>query len=219
MEENQSTIEVKRSSPTINKELPATPQKTDTNDLIAEQNRSIFEMDRQRDGHLESPPSKKGSPDIYEITLMDGSFIKGSILDIEDGEYQIHSSNIGRLSIPMESIVAIQKEGWNKSPSPQAKIPLSSDNRPNSLPSSGINEGNINLAQIKLIEEALSSNPDTIMNLSQLQYNDNVINILQDPKMMALIQQGDLMTLQEHPKMQMLMNDPDIQQLLGTIRQ
>jgi hypothetical protein len=180
---------------------------SDRKETITKQNQAIFELDRKRD-KFEQPTTKANAND-YEIFLMDGSILRGEILNIEHGEWKINSSNLGLLSISATKVLKIQKIGLDSTPNAQR-----TEYRP-AHKESGIQENNMNLAQIESLQNSLTSDPSTIMGISQLQSNTAVMSVLADPEVMSLMQQGDLTALQQHPKMQALMNDPSILQVLG----
>ena len=176
---------------------------------IEEHNQALFDMDRRREERQRENGRSQHSSDVSEITLMDGSILKGELFDIEQGHYQIRSSTLGVLSIPMDNVLKIQRLGVSEK--------NMASNLQTTSPVSETTELNTTLAQIESLKQSLIADPETIIGLSQLQSNNNIMNIIQDPEVMSLIQQGDLEALQQHPKMQSLMTDPSIIDLLGII--
>jgi hypothetical protein len=190
---------------------------------IEEQNQVLFEMDQRRDQRkpsgIPNPPEK---PEIFEILLVDGSVIKGEVFDIENGNYKIKNQSMGEISVNASNVVRIQKIDLDKPSNnePNTPTPAPSEVTENQTvkPESKINENNLNLAQIELVKSSLTSDPGTILQLSQLRSNSTMMSVLQDPELMNLIKDGDLTALEQHPKIQQLMKDPSIVNLLGNVQ-
>ena len=179
---------------------PNTPPAQETEEQkIQQHNQAILEMDRQRD--LQAQDQTELTPPTFVFRLTDGSVLKGQLLDIENNRLQVRSLHLGVLALPLNRVVQMSRPGWSDSAASE----------PSSSPPS------LDNVEIESLQRSLSANPILMSQISQLQSNPVLTNILSDPEILDLIQQQDLEALQGNQKIQQLMQDPSIQQLLNAL--
>jgi hypothetical protein len=131
------------------------------------------------------------------IVLKDGSRIRGEIISVENDLYRIKSDSMGTIllgSNQIQSILPGQESG--------------------SLPAPA--EGS--QSQIELIQSSMTSNPDVMSSIFELQNDPAMQAVLADPEVMRAIQSFDLEALARNPKIKALMNDPRLKRIQGTLQ-
>ena len=131
------------------------------------------------------------------IELTDGSRIQGEIQSLEAGVYTIVSPSLGTLRIPQSKIARISYDG-------------STDN--SHSPTTG--SADAMAAQISQLQAQLAKDPAAMGLILQLQNDPQIQVLLNDPKIMQAIQQGDYTSLMNSPQIQALGDNPQLKQLL-----
>ena len=166
---------------------------------IQEHNQAMLEMDRLRDEDRISP--MQTSQPTFVFTLTDGSVLKGQLLDLQDSHFQVRSSHMGMLSLPLNRVVQMKRPHWEPAGQPATTPSLSASEE----------------TRLGDLQRSLGTTPALLSEISQLQSNPALQSVLLDSEILHLLQQRDLEALQRNPKIQQLMQNPEIQQLLTEI--
>ena len=192
-------------------------QTDSTKQRIAEQNKALFEMDRQREARKDNgvPPNNTTAENIdilptSEITLMDNSVIKGQIFDVQDGQYQVRGKTMEGLSIPVANVVRIQNMEGLANPLPLRHKQMSSSLHPNgdSMKKTPISR---KLNCLKALFLRIQVRAPTVSVAIQFQYDASSAR----SRGHGSHSKWRYDRTAEHPKIQQLMSDPSILQLLG----
>jgi len=135
------------------------------------------------------------------IELNDGSRITGSILGYNAGVYTIESASLGRLQLRDEQIRSIRSPTSSSSSEPAGTLGSLSQNRATQ-------------GQLMQIQNRILANPEVLMLVMSLQQDPEVIALLNDPQVMQAILSGQADTLQDHPKIRQMENNPTIQKIM-----
>jgi hypothetical protein len=141
------------------------------------------------------------SPKI--ITLKDGTRVNGQITSVHDGTYTVQTSVFGVVSIREDDITSITTPGAPSATEGTGNTP---------------NMGGDLSGQIQAIQARIMSNPDTMMEISQLLNDPQIVAATQDPNFVAAIQSGDSSAVQSSPYFQKLMNNPDMQRIINQLK-
>lgn len=137
------------------------------------------------------------------IELTDGSVITGELVGIEGGDYRIHSPTLGTLTIPESSIRSLQPASGAARSAPPSM--------------SGSASTSDYSAEIASIQKQLIGDQGLMEQVTALQQDPEVQQILADPALTRMILSGDLEHLRADPRFQRLMDNPAIQSLMGQL--
>jgi hypothetical protein len=138
------------------------------------------------------------SPAKQIITLIDGSVIKGQLIDVQENYYFIQSDTLGMIRIHVNDLASISI----KPTASNVVTPLSSPSNPLS---SWLNESSLS---------SLMANPEIMTTIQTM---------LQDPQIAQLLQKEDVLTsvlsldpqqIQNNPELKPLLNHPKMQELI-----
>lgn len=134
------------------------------------------------------------------IELSDGSRIQGDIQSLEGGVYTIVSPALGTLRIAQSKIARINYDAGADRP--------------------GQTSGSADAmaAQISQLQTQLAKDPATMSLIMQLQQEPQIQALLNDPKIMRAIEQGDYSSLMNDPQIQALGENAQIKQLLQQVQ-
>ena len=124
-----------------------------------------------------------------QVQLLDGTLIQAEIISFSKGIYKLRSKSLGVLSIPEEKIQSIHSN-------------QSEDIEPLKKPGNEVSPTNLKVQGLK---NKLTSDPKTMEMLINLQDDPSMIGVLNDKDLMRAIQQGNLSTVIKNPKIQKLM--------------
>ena len=134
-------------------------------------------------------PSASHAGVVSQIKLVDGSVIQAEIISFSKGIYKLRSKSLGVLSIPEEKVQSIHSN-------------QSEDIEPLKKPGNEVSPTNLKIQGLK---NKLTSDPKTMEMLINLQDDPSMIGVLNDKDLMRAIQQGNLRTVIKNPKIQKLM--------------
>ena len=136
------------------------------------------------------------------IELTDGSRISGDIVDYSNGTYTIESESLGRLLLDDVQIRSIRSgsPGFGRT-----------DGLDSSLPAPAA------LSQLEQIRHRIMSNPEVLTQVMSLQQDPDLIAILNDPQIMQAVMSGQIGVLQNHPKINQLQNNPTVRSIMRTL--
>ena len=124
-----------------------------------------------------------------QVQLLDGTLIQAEIISFSKGIYKLRSKSLGVLSIPEEKVQSIHSN-------------QSEDIEPLKKPGNEVSPTNLKVQGFK---NKLTSDPKTMEMLINLQDDPSMIGVLNDKDLMRAIQQGNLSTVIKNPKIQKLM--------------
>jgi hypothetical protein len=138
------------------------------------------------------------------IELNDGSRLSGVIVDYGDGTYTIESETLGRLQLRDEQIRSIH------SPESTADGAQSLGATPRDRAA---------LSQLEQIQNRIMADPKVLPLVISLQQDPDIVALLNDPQVMQAILSGQIDTLQDHPKIHQLESNPTIQKIMRMLNQ
>ena len=134
-------------------------------------------------------PSSSHAGVVSQIKLLDGSVIQAEIISFSNGVYKLRSKSLGVLSIPEEKVQSIHSN-------------QSEDIEPLKKPGNEVSPTNLKVQGFK---NKLTSDPKSMEMLINLQDDPSMIGVLNDKDLMRAIQQGNLRTVIKNPKIRKLM--------------
>ncbi len=143
------------------------------------------------------------------LTLSDGSVIKGRLIDIEDGVYLIQTEALGELRIPESQVINISSQALPLNPSP-----LPSNNQTNFLSQLGLPSLNPGSLPLNLL-----SDPQLMQDMQKLMQDPAMQQILFDPQIQQVLLSQDPEKIQSNPKIQQLLQNPVMQNIIQKIQQ
>lgn len=146
------------------------------------------------------------------IHLNDGTTVRGEVIGLKDGNYQIRSSSLGTLDIPQSKIKLVEF-GATATINNVASAPASSVNGELGAPASGASA-----AALANITSRLQNSPGLMSNISSLAEDPDIRAIVEDPEIQRLIQAGDFSSLMTNPKMRKLMNNSKIKDITNQLK-
>ena len=129
------------------------------------------------------------------ITLMDGSTIKGEVLSMNNGSYQVKTTSLGLISLNKSQVRSISS-GAPAAPTPNAATSTSS-------------------SAVQALQSSMTSDRGIMDSIRSLQNNPDMQAVLQDPEVMQAVQSFDLQALANHPKIKKLMQNAEVKRIQG----
>ena len=131
------------------------------------------------------------SPVLAEqIVLVDGSTIKGEVLSMQNGSYQIKTQSLGVVNLPKSQVKSISSD--------VAVQDTRADNNQGALQS---------------LQANMANDPGIMSKIMNLQNDPDMQAVLNDPEVMRAVQSFDLQTLANHPKIKKLMNNSEVRSI------
>ena len=136
------------------------------------------------------------------IELSDGSKISGDIVDYSNGTYTIESESLGRLLLDDAQIRSIRSgfPGSERAEGLNSTLPVPAA-----------------LTQLEQIRHRIMSNPDVLAQVMSLQQDPDLLAILNDPQVMQAVMSGQISVLQNHPKINQLESNPTVQSIMRAL--
>ena len=134
------------------------------------------------------------------IELLDGSTLKGEVLSLKAGAYQVKTPSLGVIQIPQSDVALVRYEPAVSNPTAAVDAP------PSRAGAEAMLDGNA----LAALQAQLSQNPQTLALIMSLGQDPVVQSILHDPEIRAAIAAGNLQPLLQHPKIQQLMAHPTV---------
>ena len=123
------------------------------------------------------------------IELRDGSVISGEVVGFTNGQYEVQSATLGRITIDQSQIRSVQ-------PGDVAG-------------GSTVGYG----AQIADLQQQMVGNAEIMAAITAMQSDPQVQAALADPEFMQLVASGNLTAIQSNPRFKALMNNPGLRAL------
>ncbi|MBU2489744.1 MAG: hypothetical protein KKA60_10165 [Proteobacteria bacterium] len=139
----------------------------------------------------------------WMVRLKDGSVLKGEVEGLSGGVYLVRTPDMGLVRVPESRVISIQREAASPpSPSPSAR-PLASG------PEAAAGAGEV--AARMLSDQGIM---DLVMDLR----NDPAFQeILQDPKLMEAVANGNVAALLADPRFTRLLKHPQVHEIEGKL--
>ncbi|MBO6566263.1 MAG: hypothetical protein JJ956_16030 [Pseudomonadales bacterium] len=129
-----------------------------------------------------------------EIVLQDGSRIKGKILSMNGGSYQLQTDSMGVITIDKSKIISISQGG---------SVPTIANDAAMETGQSAVQSLQTNMA----------ADQGLMTSILHLQSDPDMQAVLSDPELMRAVQSFDLQTLKNHPKIKKLMANSRVQSI------
>ena len=137
------------------------------------------------------------------INLKDGSSIKGTVLRLENHIYTIQTTNLGEIKVNDSDVLNISMESPQSLPQPNpASIQNPSALTP-SLP-----------GQAQALQANLLNDQDIMADIQKLLQDPQIVAIFSDPQLMNDILSNDPQKIQNNTKIQSLMENPQMKEIL-----
>ena len=154
--------------------------------------------------------TQHASAEVAAIHLNDGTTVRGEVIGLKGGSYQIRTESLGELSIPQEKIKIVEFNPASSQASANSIAPVA--------PNTGSNSANASSATLANISSRLQNSPALMGDIQSLTNDPDVMAIVQDPEIQRLISAGDYATLMNHPKMRRLMNNSKIRGITNQLK-
>ena len=136
--------------------------------------------------------------DIKNITLKDGSVLKGKVVSMANGVYTIATDTVGKIKIEEEKVQSI------------ADGTLTADT--SALPA--------NVAkQMEALQLDIMSDPAMMEQIQALMNNESIMKLIEDPNLMKDLMTMDEATIMGNSNIQQLLNNPQMQNIISTVEQ
>ena len=137
------------------------------------------------------------------ITLKDGSVLKGKVVQLKNGIYTVETSNLGSINIPESNILSIA--------SPEAvKIQQAGGNT---------SQKALLKNQVQAIQGNILSDPGLMMEIQDILNDEEVKAMLSDPKLLDDVLSYDQEKIRKNDNVQNLLQNPKMQNLMNKIQQ
>lgn len=129
------------------------------------------------------------------IELVDGSTLRGEVLSLKGGAYEIKSKTLGVIRIPQNDVALVSYADTTATAAATA-------------PSNAAN-----IALMSSLQTQLSQNPETLQLIMGLGEDPTMQAVIHDPEIQAAIRSGNFESLMTHPKIKALMAHPTIRKI------
>lgn len=138
------------------------------------------------------------------VHLQDGSTIRGEVVSLAGGSYQIQTQTLGVLTIPQHNIKMVEFGASNNTASP------ATDSAPDVTSAEN--------AQMAAITSRLQNSPALLGDIQALSNDPAIMAIVKDPEIQRLIASGDYASLMANPKMRKLMGNAKIRDITSKLK-
>ena len=139
------------------------------------------------------------------IHLQDGSTIRGEVVSLKGGNYQVQTQALGVLSIPQGNVRLVEYGEPNTALDIAQDAPVANGPSPDS-------------SQIAAIASRLKNSPALLGDIQTLSDDPAIMAVVQDPEIQRLIADGDYTSLMTHPKMRRLMSNSKIRDITSQLK-
>lgn len=137
------------------------------------------------------------------IHLHDGTTVRGEVVGLKGGSYQIQSSSLGTLNIPQSKIKLVEFNA-GASASSAAPAPAST--------------AGADAATLANITSRLQNSPALLGDIQSLANDPAIMAIVKDPEIQRLIAAGDYTALMNNAKMRRLMSNSKIRGITSQLK-
>jgi|GEM_PF-626065 len=150
------------------------------------------------------------SAEVAAIHLNDGTTVRGEVVGLKGGSYQIRTESLGELNIPQSNIKLVEFNPAAASAQANAITPSTS-----SAPNANAAAASSTLANIT---SRLQNSPALMGDIQSLTNDPDVMALVQDPEIQRLISAGDYAALMQNPKMRRLMSNSKIRSITNQLK-
>ena len=143
-----------------------------------------------------------------EILLKDGSRIRGEVVSMSNGMYEIRTQSMGIIKLGSRQIQSISQAGSSGGSSAMDTARETAQNLQNKMTSS----------TMESIQSTIANSPGLMNSIMSLQNDPKMQAILQDPELMKAVHNMDFKTLSNHPKMKALMNSQEVRAITNQVK-
>lgn len=136
------------------------------------------------------------------VTLKDGSTVQGKILGIDKGAYIVASPALGELRVKEEDVVSIASPGAVTAPQPA---------QPLLQPQAGG-------AELQAAQARMMADPALMADIQSIASDPEVVALVSDPAFLQAAQSKNISAIQANPRTAQLMNNPKVKALIEKMR-
>jgi len=144
-----------------------------------------------------------------QITLKDGSVIKGELVSFANGIYTLQTDNLGRLQLPEANVVSVASEGAIPQVFQAQAVPHQTQGGSGNAGFSG---------QVSAMQSQMMSNPQTMQTIQAMVQDPEISAMMADPNFIkdltTAVSSNDPQSLANNPNIQKLMSNPRMQSLI-----
>ncbi len=129
------------------------------------------------------------------IELVDGSSLRGEVLSLKGGAYEIKSKSLGVIRIPQNDVALVSYADTT------------------ATASAAVTSNAASLELLSSLQTQLSQNPETLQLIMSLGQDPTMQAVIHDPEIQAAIRNGKFESLMTHPKIKALMAHPTIRKI------
>lgn len=142
------------------------------------------------------------------VTLKDGSVIKGELISYEKGIYVLETENLGRLQLPEANVVSVSSGTF------PAQLPQTPQVSSGASGFSG---------QVAAMQNQIMADPNTLQAVQAMAEDPEIISLVSDPdfvqQLTAAVNSNNVESVAGDPKLQKLMQNPKIQALVQQLQE
>lgn len=136
--------------------------------------------------------------EMATIELTDGSTLKGELLSLKDGAYEIKTQSLGVLQIPQEDVALVSY-------------------KTKGVTAKGSGTASPDSTVLADLEQQIVGNPETLSLIMGLGNDPTIQAVISDPEIKAAIARGDFEMLMAHPKIQQMMRHPTVRKITSSV--
>ncbi len=139
------------------------------------------------------------------ITLKDGSQIKGELVGVGNGKYNVQTSTMGKVDVDTAQVVSISSQGV------QAQSGVGFTSSPSVQGSDDFNQ------RITETQNKLMNDPQALNQIMEMTKDPELMKLLSDPSITQAAAARDVKALENNPKARELMKDPKVRKLMESL--
>ncbi len=132
------------------------------------------------------------------IELIDGSTLRGELLSLKGGAYEIKTQSLGTLRIPQEDIALVSYKTATTT-------------------AGNATAANANSTAVASLQQEMAGDPETLSLIMGLGNDPAIQAVVADPEIQAAIARGDFEMLMKHPKIQQMMRHPTVRKITSGV--
>jgi len=131
---------------------------------------------------------------MVNLTLKDGSVLKGTLLSLDEGIFEVKTTSMGAVKVPESEVVAVRSgDDIKKEVTASPKIAP---------------------ADLAVLQQKMMNDPVAMEKITALQKNPEFMKMMQKPEVMSAIRSGNLDALSNNKAFIRLMENPNIKALV-----
>ena len=169
-------------------------------------------------GHAQPAAQNPGNVPLQNITLHDGTVLKGQLIEVQGDTYVIKTNQLGMINIKASEISSLTPATVNPMASPMmvSNPPTSETMSAGTMPINPLSSGG---GQQSQMAQQFLQDPEISASIKEVLQDPEIMNLLKDPSLMGDALSMDPQKIQNNENIKTLMQNPKMQEIMAKMAQ